>query len=175
MSPVSKMTNPVFGPSMGLSVILLAVGLAVFAGCTSVKSITLSQDEGVRGEFKNMEIDFDAYVFFSAVSEGDPDSILAIKKEFVDEFNPKGWKPREKTEIPDLIRGLVNRAPIKWAYGMLVTDENGVVQGRLYSRFDRHKVFVNTKKGYFTVQTPDMVFNRPTKGIFSPTPWVADD
>ena len=175
MLRVSKITIPAFGRSRGLSVVLLAVGLSVFAGCTGIKSITLSQDEGVRGEFKDLRVDYEANVFFTAVSEGDPDSILAIKKEFVDEFNPKGWKLREKTEMPDLIRGLVNRAQMKWAYGMLVTDENGVIKGSLYSRYDRHRVFFHTKQGYFTVQTPDMVFKRPTKGVFSPTPWVADD
>lgn len=174
MSPMRKSINPAFNPIIRLSFILWAVGLAVCAGCTGVKSITLSQDEGVRGEFKDLKIDFDAYVFFSAVSESDPDSILAIKKEFVEEFNPKGWTSREKTEVPDLIRGLVSRAPIKWGYGMIVTGEDGVVKGKLYSRFDRHKVFVYNKQ-YFTVQTPDMVFKKPIKGIFSPTPSVADD
>ena len=133
------------------------------------------QDEAVRQEFRNMEIDLDAHVFFTAVSQVDPDSVLAIEKVFVDEFNPKGWQERDKAEIPDLVRGLVSRAPIKWAYGMLVTDDNGVVKGRLYSRLDRHRVFFHAKKGYFTVQTPDMVFRRPTMGIFSPSPWVADD
>jgi hypothetical protein len=140
----------------------------VYAGCTGVQTVPLRKDMGVEQEFKNFEIDFEAYDFFSAVSEANPDAILAIKKEFVDEFNSRGWKSRNREELPGLIKGLVSRAQIKWAYGMLVTDENGAVKGKLYSRFDRHKVFVYTQKGYFTVQTPDMVFIRPTRGVFSP-------
>ena len=121
-----------------------------------------------------MEIDFDANQFFTAVSEGDPDSILAIKKQFVDGFNPKGWKLREKAQLPDLIKGLLRCPPIKWGYGMIVTDENGIVKSMLYSRFDRHKVFIYASKGYFTVQTPDMVFKRPTRrGV--PTPAFSND
>jgi hypothetical protein len=160
---------------MGQAGILFVTGLFLSIGCTSVKTVSLRQNEEVRREFKNLEIDFDAYAFFTAVSQGDPDAILAIKKEFVDAFNPKGWTPRDQGEMPGLITGLVSRAPIKWAYGMPVKDENGVVKGKLYSRFDRHKAFIHAKKGYFTVQTPDMVFVRPVRGVFSPTPWIPDD
>ena len=153
---------------IGRVVVTCAVALFIATGCRGITYVALGPDHGVRSEFRTLQIDLQGYAFFTAGPEADPDAILAIEPPFLDAFNPKGWKPRDQNDIPDLIKGLLFHPYKGLGYGMLVKDETGEVKGKLYTIVPRHTVFVYPEKGVFTVQTPNMVSVEPSRYLFLP-------
>ena len=140
----------------GLVVTALAVAL-VTAGCGSYKNVRLTPTAEVRETFEKVDINPDAYAFFTTGPDAMPEAILLIDNNFLGEFDSGGWKLRDKQLVMELLKSISQKKSLASKYGYPVMDDHGIEKGMLYTTFRVGKVFIDKEEGSFRVATPAML------------------
>jgi len=141
----------------GLMVLLLAMVPAMLTAGCGIKYVTLTPTAEVRRTFDKVDINPDDHAFFSTGPDAAPEAVLLIDNDYLGEFDSSGWKLRDKQTVMDLLRSISTKATEGKKFGFPVTDDEGVIKGKLFTAFRHGKVFIDKEEGTFKVATPAML------------------